>query len=61
MSEYIQKAHNVLVLLYHYLCPEKYRRVIFDNSVDKYYYTKSEFISNFKSIIKYNIEIWVVK
>lgn len=35
MSEYIHKAHNVSILLYHYVCPAKYRRVIFDDSVDK--------------------------
>lgn len=35
MSEYIQKAHNVSILLYHYVCPAKYRRVIFDDSIDK--------------------------
>ena len=35
MSEYIHKPHNVSVLLYHYVCPAKYRRVIFNNSVDK--------------------------
>ena len=35
MSNYIHKSHNVSVLLYHYVCPAKYRRVIFDNSVDK--------------------------
>ena len=34
MSEYIHKEHNVSILLYHYVCPAKYRRVIFDNSVD---------------------------
>ena len=35
MSSYIHKSHNVSVLLYHYVCPAKYRRVIFDDSVDK--------------------------
>ena len=35
MSQYIHKSHNVSVLLYHYVCPAKYRRVIFDDSVDK--------------------------
>ena len=34
MSEYIHKRHNVSVLFYHYVCPAKYRRVIFDDSVD---------------------------
>ena len=35
MSEYIHKSYNVSVLLYHYVCPPKYRRVIFDDKVDK--------------------------
>ena len=35
MSEYIHKSHNVSVLLYHVVCPAKYRRVIFSEKVDK--------------------------
>ena len=35
MSQYIHKSHNVSVLLYHYVCPAKYRRVIFNDSVDR--------------------------
>lgn len=34
MSEYIHKSHNVSVLIYHIVCPAKYRRVIFDEVVD---------------------------
>ena len=34
MSQYIHKTHNVSVLLYHYVCSAKYRRVIFDDTVD---------------------------
>src|ERR1700734_903316 len=34
-SEYIHKFHNVTVLLYHFVCPAKYRRVVFSESVDK--------------------------
>ena len=34
MSEYIHKSHNVTVLLYHFVCPAKYRRVVFDEEVD---------------------------
>ena len=34
MSEYIHKSHNVSVLIYHYVCPAKYRRVVFDEQVD---------------------------
>ena len=35
MSEYIHKSHNVSVLLYHFVCPAKYRRVIFNQEVDE--------------------------
>jgi putative transposase len=35
MSIYIHKAHNISVLLYHIVCPAKYRRVVFDQQVDK--------------------------
>ena len=35
MSEYIHKSHNVTVLLYHLVFPTKYRRVVFDDSVEK--------------------------
>ena len=34
MSEYIHKSHNVSVLLYHFVCPAQYRRVVFSESVD---------------------------
>ena len=34
MSKYIHKSHNVTVLLYHLVFPTKYRRVVFDESVD---------------------------
>ena len=34
MSEYIHKSHNVTVLLYHLVFPAKYRRAVFDDSVD---------------------------
>jgi len=34
MSEYIHKSHNVTVLLYHLVFPAKYRRAVFDESVD---------------------------
>lgn len=33
-SKYIHKSHNVSVLLYHYVCPAKYRRTVFDERVD---------------------------
>jgi len=35
MSEYIHKAHNVSVLMYHIVCPAKYRRVVINEEVDK--------------------------
>jgi REP element-mobilizing transposase RayT len=35
MSEYIHKAHNVSVLIYHIVCPAKYRRVVISEEVDK--------------------------
>ena len=35
MSEYVHKRHNVSVLIYHFVCPAKYRKVIFDEEVDK--------------------------
>ena len=34
MSKYIHKSHNVTVLLYHLVFPTKYKRVVFDESVD---------------------------
>ncbi len=35
MSDYIHKAHNVSVLLYHFVCPAKYRKSIFSKEVDE--------------------------
>jgi REP element-mobilizing transposase RayT len=35
MSEYIHKPHNVSVLLYHIVCPAKYRRVVIGEDIDK--------------------------
>ena len=35
MSEYLHKSHNVSVLIYHLVCPAKYRRVVCDTVVDK--------------------------
>ena len=34
-SRYIHKSHNVSVLLYHLVCPAKYRRVVFSEMVDE--------------------------
>ena len=35
MSEYLHKSHNVSVLIYHIVCPAKYRRVVFSREVDQ--------------------------
>ncbi len=35
MSEFIHKSHNVSVLLYHFVCPAKYRRVVFTEAIDQ--------------------------
>lgn len=35
MSKFIHKSHNVTVLLYHFVCPAKYRRVVFSEAVDQ--------------------------
>ena len=34
-SKYIRKSHNVSVLLYHFVCPAKYRRVVISGEVDQ--------------------------
>ena len=34
MGKYIRKSHNVSMLLYHLVCPAKYRKVIFDKEID---------------------------
>ena len=34
MSQYVHKSHNVSVLIYHFVCPSKYRRVVFSKEVD---------------------------
>ena len=33
-SEYIHKSHNVSILIYHFVCPAKYRQVVFSSEVD---------------------------
>jgi putative transposase len=35
MSKLIRKKHNVSALIYHIVCPAKYRRVVFSDEVDK--------------------------
>lgn len=35
MSDYIHKSHNVSVLMYHFVCPAKYRKSVFSKEVDE--------------------------
>src|SRR5947209_3321231 len=35
MSRFIHKSHNVSVLMYHIVCPAKYRRAVFTPPVDR--------------------------
>jgi REP element-mobilizing transposase RayT len=35
MSDFIRKQHNVSLLLYHIVCPAKYRRAVFTPLVDE--------------------------
>ena len=35
LLKYIHKLHNVSLLLYHFVCPAKDRKVIFDKEVDE--------------------------
>ena len=35
MSIYIHKRHNVSVLIYHLVCPAKYRKAILDDKIDQ--------------------------
>jgi putative transposase len=35
LSEYKNKSHNVSVLMYHFVCPAKYRRTVFSKEVDE--------------------------
>jgi len=35
VSKFIHKSHNVSVLLYHIVCPAKYRRAVFTPPVDR--------------------------
>jgi len=34
-SQHVNKRHNVSLLMYHFVCPAKYRKVVFDDKVDK--------------------------
>jgi REP element-mobilizing transposase RayT len=51
MAENISKSHNVSVLLYHLVCPAKYRKKIFSEEV-----TKRLLLICFEITEKYEIE-----
>ena len=35
MSRLIRKSHNVSILVYHFVCPAKYRKAVIDEKVDQ--------------------------
>ena len=35
MSHLVRKSHNVSILVYHFVCPAKYRRAVIDEIVDQ--------------------------
>jgi REP element-mobilizing transposase RayT len=35
-TEYIRKSHNVSLKMYHFVCPSKYRRIVFEEEIDLY-------------------------
>ncbi|MBA4377047.1 MAG: IS200/IS605 family transposase [Anaerolinea sp.] len=35
MSETWRKSHNISILIYHFVCPAKYRKVVFGDEVDE--------------------------
>ena len=35
MSRLVRKSHNVSILVYHFVCPAKYRRVVINEQVDQ--------------------------
>ena len=35
MSHVIRKSHNESILIYHFVCPAKYRRAVSDGTVDQ--------------------------
>ena len=59
MSETINKSHNVSNLMYHFVFPAKYRRVVFDKDVDRVIKETCEEISKRYEI--YFLEIGIDK
>jgi len=35
MSETWRKSHNISILIYHFVCPAKYRKIVFNDEVDE--------------------------
>ena len=35
MSKLVRKRHNLSILVYHIVCPAKYRRIVFSEEVDQ--------------------------
>ena len=35
-TDNINKSHNVSLIMYHFVCPSKYRRIVFKEEVDLY-------------------------
>ena len=35
MSETLRKSQNLLILIYHFVCPAKYRIIVFGKEVEK--------------------------
>ena len=35
MSTHVHQSHNVSLIMYHFVCPAKYRRIVFDEQVDE--------------------------
>jgi REP element-mobilizing transposase RayT len=35
MIETRRKSHNISILIYHFVCPAKYRRVVFGDEVEE--------------------------
>jgi len=35
MSETWRKSHNISILIYHFVCPAKYRKVVINDEVDE--------------------------
>lgn len=35
-AEHINKRHNVSLIMYHFVCPTKYRRLVLNDEIDNY-------------------------